>query len=490
MAWNEFYMQTTGSNLNAGSTVANAASLTYALGTFVQGTGIFTVAAGNPLTDGVAVDDWVSIYTHDAAGAQFVAQVTARDATTISVDITTHKIGVITNINEGAGESSLKVGGAWGGDVGVITSLFVAATHTIPIRVNIKSGNYTAGAARTIAATGTATCSAWWRGYNAAIGDLDPGQAGYADDSKYPVIIMGTSILSFGAAHNFYSNIAATTAKITTGGGIVSGAVTGMTWFRCKFEATEADADSLAFSCGTASSGAVFVLCSFKATSTSANVVSLPNAATPCFYGCVFKGGGNSANIASGTSAGASFLFCLFYNASYGIYSSSTATSSNVPFLILNCIFYNITNDAIYMANVPVTGGAGLRMAANNIFHTIGGYAFNQASGGNCDQFMRMNNLIYSVGLGTTPDFEAGFGDYPAYFNVADANQIFTSTDDTNANFMKMVSGCVGKGVAFPSNVFEGLATQSYGDIGALQRAEPATVGMSWSRKVRLIKHE
>lgn len=54
MAFKEFYCNSSGSNLNAGDGTG-AATATYAAGTFVRSTGVFTVASGNPVTDGVAV---------------------------------------------------------------------------------------------------------------------------------------------------------------------------------------------------------------------------------------------------------------------------------------------------------------------------------------------------------------------------------------------------------------------------------------------------
>ncbi len=87
MAFTEFYVQTTGSNLNAGSTADNAAPFTYAAGTFVQSTRVFTVASGNPQSDGVTVGMFASIYTTAGATvATFVGRVSAVDATTITVD--------------------------------------------------------------------------------------------------------------------------------------------------------------------------------------------------------------------------------------------------------------------------------------------------------------------------------------------------------------------------------------------------------------------
>jgi hypothetical protein len=68
VAYTEFCCRSGGSNLNAGTRTGNttvpgtAADFTYAGGSWVSGTGVFTVASGNPQSDGVAVGDFVSIY--------------------------------------------------------------------------------------------------------------------------------------------------------------------------------------------------------------------------------------------------------------------------------------------------------------------------------------------------------------------------------------------------------------------------------------------
>ena len=68
MAFTEFCARSGGSNLNAGTRTGNStepgtsADFTYAAGNFVNSTGVFTVASGNPSSDGVAVGDFASIY--------------------------------------------------------------------------------------------------------------------------------------------------------------------------------------------------------------------------------------------------------------------------------------------------------------------------------------------------------------------------------------------------------------------------------------------
>lgn len=188
MPFTEFYVQPTGSNLNAGSTADDAALQTYAGGTFVRSTGVFTVASGNPVTDGVAVDDWASIYT--TAGATqpgMVGRVTARTSTTITVS-TTVLAGATANVSESGGAATLKVGGAWAGlSAGVGFPLgFVAATlrnaADEPPRVNIKKGgsDYIITTALTHANNGPI----FWRGYDATPGD--GGLAKFFGDSASP----------------------------------------------------------------------------------------------------------------------------------------------------------------------------------------------------------------------------------------------------------------------------------------------------------------
>src|SRR5439155_4988747 len=105
-----------GSNLNAGTRTGNttvpgtSANLTYASGTWVQSTGVFTVASGNPVNDGVAAGDFASVYPDAATVTPFVGRVTTRDATTITVSLTA-KMG--TAPVDGTTNTTLKIGGAW-----------------------------------------------------------------------------------------------------------------------------------------------------------------------------------------------------------------------------------------------------------------------------------------------------------------------------------------------------------------------------------------
>ncbi len=183
MAFTEFYCNaSTGSNLNAGSTTG-AASFTYASGSWVASTGVFTVASGNPSSDGVAVGDFASVYADGSTVTGFVGRVTARDTTTITVSLTA-KSG--TAPTDGTNTRTLKIGGVWKGPngteafpIGFCDEAMVNASGDF-YRVNFKdTATYTITAAMTHAKTGPGH----WAGYTTSPGDggkvtVDGGTSG------------------------------------------------------------------------------------------------------------------------------------------------------------------------------------------------------------------------------------------------------------------------------------------------------------------------
>lgn len=171
MAFTEFYVQTTGSNLNAGSTTADVSSLTYVSGSWVQATGVFTVAAGDPVVDGVLVGDFASVYPDAATLGVFVGRVTARDATTITVSLTAASGAAPV---DGVTNTTLKIGGAWRGPNAAIGFPFGFAAAAMTdatgnqLRVNFKNGvTYSITAGMTHALAGIVR----FQGYTAAPGD-------------------------------------------------------------------------------------------------------------------------------------------------------------------------------------------------------------------------------------------------------------------------------------------------------------------------------
>lgn len=119
MPFTEFCCRSGGSNLNAGTRTGSStepgtsADLTYASGSWVNTTRVFTVASGDPVADGVAVGDFAAIDTGGATAA-FIARVTARTSTTITLNST----GLGTNPANGT--YTLRIGGAWQGPNGTV----------------------------------------------------------------------------------------------------------------------------------------------------------------------------------------------------------------------------------------------------------------------------------------------------------------------------------------------------------------------------------
>jgi hypothetical protein len=190
-----------GSNLNAGTRTGNttepgtAADFTYASGTWVASTGVFTVASGNPSSDGVAVGDFASVYADGSSVTGFVGRVTARTTTTITVSLTA-KMG--TAPTDGTSNRTVRIGGAWAGpngSSGFPLSLLETALQNSSndrTRVNLKNNTtYSVTAAISMASSGGVVI----QGYSSAYGDggratLSGGTSG----ASYILLTIGSSL--------------------------------------------------------------------------------------------------------------------------------------------------------------------------------------------------------------------------------------------------------------------------------------------------------
>lgn len=174
--YTEFYCQTTANNLNAGSTTDDSANSSYAGGTWVAATGVFTAVSGNPTTDtGVTNGAWASVYTTAGATvATCVGRITNTSATTITLDLATIS-GAASNPSASGGATTCKVGGAWKGPnstvghpFGFIATNSVSSANQFP-RVNFKSGvTYSVTAAMAHSLNGPTI----FQGYTTTPGDM------------------------------------------------------------------------------------------------------------------------------------------------------------------------------------------------------------------------------------------------------------------------------------------------------------------------------
>lgn len=194
MAFNELYVNA-GSNLNGGSSDSPTADFTYAGGTFVRATGVFTVASGNPLSDGVQLDTFASIYTTvGATNATLIGRITARDATTITISVVAGTFaGTTASVSETAAAATCKIGGAWAGPsgtdefpIGFALGALRNAAGNQP-RVNFKAGTYNITATMVANLAGPIT----FQGYQTTAGD--GVNKGLQDTSSKAIIDGGTS---------------------------------------------------------------------------------------------------------------------------------------------------------------------------------------------------------------------------------------------------------------------------------------------------------
>ena len=144
MAFTEFYCQTTGSNLNAGSSTADAALFTFTNGNWDATTGIF-IAIGADLS-AITVGMFASVYIDGASVGVFVGVITEVDDAldTITVSLSAKSGTAPTTSATGR---SIKVGGAWKGPNAAEAFPFNFVQNTLtdsssnPLRVNFKNGD-------------------------------------------------------------------------------------------------------------------------------------------------------------------------------------------------------------------------------------------------------------------------------------------------------------------------------------------------------------
>jgi len=197
--WTEFYVQSTGSNLNAGHQAAADTGAVDNTATYTgvgdsDGTSIFTPSDGSTPASTVSAGDFASVYvTAGATVATFVGRVTAvaggaNGAITVS---TTAKAGTFPASSAGAHTITCKIGGAWAGPSGAVdfpigfaAGTLMNATGNKP-RVNFKGDgdNSTADYSITAGMTADTEGIVLWQGYTTTPGDggkanIDGGTSG------------------------------------------------------------------------------------------------------------------------------------------------------------------------------------------------------------------------------------------------------------------------------------------------------------------------
>lgn len=257
-------------------------------------------------------------------------------------------------------------------------------------RVNVIAGTYTA-ASRNWNLAGTASSGSWWRGYNAAIGDID------ADNSlAKPAIQAGTNTQTFSGAHHLFTNL---DFSGNPAGTLLTVTGTHVHFDRVRGENT--DSGGTSYLLRVSGNGFLMTRSWLKAHASASYVGILEEGGA--FDHVHFRGGVAGLLLDIGTRGGA-VCFCIFDDQAAGVGIQANAGASQG---------YVIVNNTVYGA-----GSHGIQLSATqpawslvrgNILVTNGAYGLGLASGGPL-RIGRLANDFYNNTSGT----ETGMGDWPS----------------------------------------------------------------------------
>jgi hypothetical protein len=450
VSFTDFYINNNGSasNLNAGSTSADAAVYTSTAGNW-DGTSVFTPTDGQTTTTLVSVGDWASIYPTGNTVTPYVAQVTAVGAgVNGTITLSTAKFfGTAPASNSGS--RNCKTGGAWF-DLGIVASGAALNTGTVTqsTRVNIKAGTYAnTTTARAFALAGLTTAPLWWRGYKTTIGDQDSNNAAVAG-TDIPAITFTTVGFTVTSAFQIFSNLDITSAITSTGAVVINGASCDFYHFRSTNTAGTANSCAIKLSVQ-----ADFTSCYFKTTTTSTALVSITGGNNTHFTGCVFTSGlvGLQA-----TTQQLGIAFCVFDSQASDAIQATTGALT-----VVNCSIYSPAGNGINWTGAP---GA-CSMVVNCYFDSVSTAAkaaIMNSSGTNTGNITCVGNAYYNCTANTS-----GLGDFPLIFdNGTLSGSAFVAPASQNFSI-----NTLGASIGFPGSFETTSAYQGYIDIGAVQRA-------------------
>lgn len=468
MAYTEFCCRSGGSNLNAGTRNGNstepgtAAALTYASGNWVAATGVFTVASGDPVADGVAVGDFASVYANGSTVTGFVGRVTARTTTTITVSLTA-KAG--TAPTDGTGNRTLKIGGAWQGPNGTsgFPFNFVASTLTnssgdLP-RVNCKNDATYSITANINNINGNVTI----QGYSSSYGDLgratlDGGTSGAA------YTLIGSTVGSYSSIVDFiFQNNGASGSAVGIFWNSASGSVV-----RCRITAIRGSGGQ------SNNNGTIWDECEFDQTNqqNSASNAGLVNAGAGYLVNrCIFHDQNGSQTPGAKALGVGTYKDCIFDT------NNLDGLVLTVASLVYGCDFYNNGGDGI---ECNIFAAIGLIIENCNFIKNAGyGINFTGSPGAR-------NGRIVNCGFGSgtqanTSGNTNAIGSIELVGSVTYPSNSHPYTDPANGDFRIALAEAkhAGRG-AFTQLASSYSGTVSYPDIGAAQhQATGGGVGSS-----------
>ncbi|MBS0263898.1 MAG: hypothetical protein JSS02_18310 [Planctomycetes bacterium] len=437
MPFNEFYMQTTGHDLNAGSTSADAALYASTAGNW-DGVSVFTPTDGSTPASTVSVGMWANIYNTGDGVVRYLAQVTAvaggvNGAITFS---TTAKYGTAPTSNNGS--RNLRVGGAWASSQALSTRL-TGVTAPASTRINIRAGTYPTLSSQNWGIGGTAGVLVWYRGYKTSPGDLDTlslaNLAAWTPGTDCPLFNWSTTGLTVSGKDAVLSGLAFVSASTTSSA--VTVAANNVLVHRCVCVATGANVAANAVKMNNAA--ADLELCYCKATS-SAAVVSATNASCE-IRGNNLEGGLNTISL-SGTGP-----WTVLGNVCDSPAADAVVQGANFALVCqANTIFnpggHGLSLVSTLTADVSISG---------NLFHTVAAAGkVCVASAGTTDvaSVRLVGNALFNCNAGSDSNgVSTGLGDMPAFDTTIEAVNPLPGAGSRNFTY----AGVTGRGAGFPA---------------------------------------
>jgi hypothetical protein len=460
MAFTELYCRAAdGSNLNSGSTNTAAASLTYASGSWVSATRVFTVASGDPVANGIAVDDVVSVYANGSTVTGFVGFVTARTTTTITVHAT-RSSG--TPPADGVGNRTLKKGGAWKGPNGAenfpfnfVAGTMINASGLTPRVTFIGTFNITAAMSHAI------TGPVRFQGATTAAGDG------------------GKAVIDGGAAGASYALLAVNASGNTLVDLILqNNGATGNAW-----GVVLSGSGNLLKGCVVNNVRGIGIFCNHRTTLLECEIYACNQSNTAGWAGVYANFGGAFIRCISHHNAGSnntgflheynepiSYIRCIAHT--NGAAGFTVSAESNYPTSYLSCEAYNNAGDGLNIKSNYLTSF----YIENCNFVKNGGWGINGSGSG-----ARLGEIT-NCGFGTGSQANAS-GTITGLSAMAELNSVLYSSDTTpwedpvNGDFRISLEAAKNSGRGSFTQTASGYAgTIGFPDIGAAQHDEIAHV--------------
>lgn len=454
MAYTEFYAQSGGSNLNAGSTTNNTAAYTSTNGNWSTSTNQFTPTDGSTPASSVNVGDFASIYIDGASVGVMIGRITAvaagvNGAITIS---SSARAGVAPSTSATA--RTIKVGGACQGpNAGSGYPLSLSGwginqnSSSHEVRFNMKN-NQTYSLTSAVG-VGTGGMASVIQGYTSSVGD--GGKATWDVGTSVANIFSNT-----GVAGNTYIDHIFTTS-FTSGNTDLVSTSNIQTFIRCIFKGSRQYGLNLNIAGSSAVECEVYD-CNKSNTSGKGGMQVNGSIVSRCIVHDVTGSNSSGYVIVAGPSTIENSIADT--NGQHGV--SITGVSQNGLIQIKNCDLYNNGGDGINNASTQVNF---VWIENVNLIKNAGA-GINNAS-------VKFGGFIYNCGYGSGSQANTNadtLGNFSQSGTVTYASGVLPWVDPANGDFRISLptANFAGRG-AFQQTATSYAGTVAYPDIGAAQ---------------------